>query len=71
MKVGQLIEYDKIFLFQNHAENEAGKPVPDCFSVFEKPLYQLKARSLQLDFTISIALKLAYNKNKLFKTLHY
>ena len=39
MKVGQLIEYDKIFLFQNHAEYEAGKPVPDCFSVFEKPLY--------------------------------
>ena len=31
MKFGQLIEYKKIFLFKNYAENEAGRLVPDLF----------------------------------------
>ena len=51
MKVGQLIEYP-IFFFKNYAENEAGKLVPDRFLFFKKTLYQVKARGLQLDFTI-------------------
>ena len=42
---------------------------PDRFLFFKKALYQVKTSDLQLDFTIiSIALKLAYNRNKLFKT---
>ena len=27
MKFCQVIEYDEIFFFKNHAENEAGRPV--------------------------------------------
>ena len=61
----------EIFLFRNHAENEAGKLVQIALLSFKKSLYWVKASGLQLDFTISIALKLAYNKNNLFKTLHY
>ena len=35
MKLGQLIEYNKIiFFFKNYAENEAGKLVPDLFLFF-------------------------------------
>ena len=39
MKFGQLIEYDKINIFlqkswRNHAENEAGRLVPDLFLFF-------------------------------------
>ena len=42
MKFGQVIEYDKryifftrdTFLFKNHAENEAGRLVPDLLSFF-------------------------------------
>ena len=61
-----------MILFKNYADNEAGKLVPDRFLFFKKALYQVKTSDLQLDFTIiSIALKLAYNRNKLFKTLHY
>ena len=38
MKFGQLIESKKIFLFKNHAENEAGRLFPDLF-VFLKKRY--------------------------------
>ena len=31
MKSGQLIEYNEIFFFKNHAENKAGKLIPDHF----------------------------------------
>ena len=43
MKFGQIIEYDKryiyiftrdTFLFKNHAENEAGRLVPDLLLFF-------------------------------------
>ena len=35
MKFGQLIKHPKRnFFFKNHAENEAGKLVPDSFLVF-------------------------------------
>ena len=52
MKFGQFIEYNKRFVFKNHAESEAGRLVPALFLFF-------------------IALNLAYNKNKLNKTLDY
>ena len=42
----------EIFLFKNHAENEAGKLVPDRFLFFKKALYLVKSSGLQLDFTI-------------------
>ena len=64
-----------MFFFLNYAENEAGKLVPERFLFFKKALYEVKEGGLQLDFAIfrliSMALKLAYNRNKLFKILHY
>ena len=41
-----------MFVFKNHAENEAGKLVPDGFLFFRKALYQVKASGLQIDFTV-------------------
>ena len=35
MKLGQLIEHNKIFFFKNYAENEAGGLVPDLFLFFK------------------------------------
>ena len=61
-----------MFYFKNHAENEAGRLVPDLFLFSKKALYEVKASDLQLSFNyISIALSLAYNQNKLYKTLDY
>ena len=37
---------------ENHAENEAGIPVPDLFLFFEKALYEVKANGLELSFSI-------------------
>ena len=42
----------EIFLFKNHAENEAGKLVPGHFLLFKKALYLVKVSGLQLDFTV-------------------
>ena len=42
----------EIFFVKNHAENEAGRLVPDLFLFFEKNLYEVKARGLQLSFNI-------------------
>ena len=55
----QLKEYHKrnIFLEKNIKKNESGRLVPDCFLFFK------------IKNDILIALKLAYNKNKLYKTL--
>ena len=54
MKFGQLVEYNKKnVLLQNHAENEAGRLVPDLFLLFKKALYKVKQSGLQLGFTIS------------------
>ena len=36
MKFGQLIEYLKINFFKKHAQNEAGKLVPDHFFLKKK-----------------------------------
>ena len=53
MKFGQLIEYNQRNIFvQNHAQNEAGRLVPDLFLFIIKALYQLKASGLQLSFNI-------------------
>ena len=60
----------KIFFFEDYAKNEAGTLVPDLF-IFQKSLYEVKESGLQLIFNVSIALNLAYNKNKLSKTLDY
>ena len=51
VKFDQLIQYNKMFLFKNHAENESGRLVLDLFNFFKKPLYQVKASGLQLSFT--------------------
>ena len=54
MKSHQLIgDTREIFFFKNHAEDEAGRPVPDLFLFFKKALYEIKASCLQ--FRISIA----------------
>ena len=51
LKFGQVIEYNKMNIFlQNHAENEAGRLVPDLFLFFKKALYGVKTNSLQLSF---------------------
>ena len=42
----------EIFLFKNHAQNEAGRIVLDLFFFFGKALYQVKASDLQLSFNI-------------------
>ena len=42
----------QIFFFKNHAENEAGRLVPDLFLIFKKALYEIKASGLQLWFNI-------------------
>ena len=71
MKFGQLIYYNqRNYIIKKHAQNKAGKLVPDLFFFFEKALYEVKASVLQFQY-ISIALNLAYNKNKLSKTLEY
>ena len=45
MKFGQLIKYNKtkIFFFKNHAENEAGRLVPD---------QEAEANGLQFNFNV-------------------
>ena len=42
----------EIFFFKSHAQNEAGRVVPDLFSFFEKALYEVKANGLELSFSI-------------------
>ena len=41
-----------MIFFKNHAENEAGRLVPDLISFFEKTLYEVKANDLELSFSI-------------------
>ena len=36
--------------FKNHAENEAGRLVPNLFLFFKKALYEIKANGMQLSF---------------------
>ena len=67
MTFGQLKEYSKRNIFRNHAENKAGRLVPDLFCFLEK-LYMKSAALFQY---LSIALNLAYNKNNLYEMLDY
>ena len=52
MKFGQLIEYNKIFFFEKHAENEERRIVPHLFLFFKKALHEIIASGLQLSFKI-------------------
>ena len=74
MEFGQLIEYNKIsiFFFQNHAENELRRLVPDLSLSFLKGFISGKCKWCAVWFHyISIVLRLAYNKNELYETLGY
>ena len=46
MKLDQVIEYNKISFFKNHAENESGRLVLGLFLFFKKALYEVKASGL-------------------------
>ena len=51
LKFGHVIEYNNInIFFENHAENEAGRLVPELFLFFKKALCEVKANGLQLNF---------------------
>ena len=51
-----------MLFLKNHAENEAGRLVPDLFLFFK--VYDTKPSGLQLSVIIlSTALNLAFNKN--------
>ena len=52
MKLGQVIQYSKFFLFENRSENEGGRLFPDLFMFFRKALYEVKTSFLQLRFNI-------------------
>ena len=41
-----------MFLYKNHAQNDAVTLVPDLFLFFKKALYQVKASRLQLGSNI-------------------
>ena len=60
----------KVF-FKSYAENETGTLAPDHFLFFKETILDKSKWSAAWFHYISIALKLVYNRNKLFKTLHY
>ena len=61
-----------MFSVKNHAENKAGRQVPDLSLFFYKALYEVKARGLQLSFNIFQQSSTWHtNENKLYKTLNY
>ena len=48
MKSGQLIEYKERNIFgENHAENEAGRLIPNLFLFCKKALFEVKASGLR------------------------
>ena len=49
MKLGELIEYNKIDIFQ---ENDAGRLVSDLFLFLKKAEHEVKASCSQLNFNI-------------------
>ena len=52
-KIGQLIEYNKrIFFSKSHAENEAGRLVPNLFLFSKTTLYEVIASYLNFSFNI-------------------
>ena len=52
MKFGQMMMMMMILFFKSHAENEAGRLVPDLFLFFKKALYEVEGSGLQLNFNI-------------------
>ena len=74
IKFGQVMEYTKRnIIFINHAENGTGRLVPNLVLFFKKVLYEIKGSGLQLSFNIFWLSSTwhRYNKNKLYRTLHY
>ena len=61
----------EIFFFKHHAQNEPRKLVPDPSLFYKKAQNEVKPGDLGLNFNILIALNLAQNKNKLYKSLIY
>ena len=73
MKFGQLIEYNKRNIFLQKLCKKWGRETSSRpLFVFLKSFILGKSKwPAAWFYYISIALKLAYNRNKLFKTLHY
>ena len=72
IKFGQVIKHNKRTIFL-HTQNEIGRLISDLFLFFKKTLYEVKPNGLQLRFTIFANRfdNLAFNENKLYKTLDY
>ena len=58
MKFGQV---EKV---KSHADNEAGRLVPDLFLFFRKALYEVKASVIQLSFKYFDSLQLGLKSNQ-------
>ena len=56
----------KIFLLKNHAENNAGKLVPDTFLFCKKDLYKVKASGQHLSFNNSGRIRLRHTKKQIY-----
>ena len=70
MKFGQLIEYDKRNTFLQKSYRKWAGRLDPCLFLFKKSFIQSKSKWSAAQY-ISIALKVAYNKNKLYKNLDY
>ena len=44
------MKFGQVERVESHADNEAGRLVPDLFLFFRKALYEVKANGLQLSF---------------------
>ena len=72
VKLGHLIEYNKIIFFQKLCRKWARETSSRPLFIFQKSLIWSKSKFSATQFQyIWIALNLAYNKNKLYKTLDY
>ena len=72
MEFGQLIECNqKNIFFKNQAKIETERLVPDTFYFYKSVILGIRTLSGAQFQYISTALNLAYNKNKLYKTLDY
>ena len=69
MKFGQMMMM--ILFFKSHAENEAGRLVPDLFLFFKKALYEVEGSGLQLNFNIFRQTSPWHIIKKLYQTLNY
>ena len=56
--------------FKTNAENDAERLVPDLsLKKKKRAFYEIKLSGLEVKFNLLIALNLAYNESKLYKTL--